>query len=255
MAIDKNSNAFTFGFAIAMVVVVGAILSIVAMSLEPLQKANEADKKRMDILGALNIEATRENAAEKFDQYIVNRIVLNHKGEKIAEKQGEIKDKDEDDAFNVDVRAQYRDKQMDPADARFPVYEAELEGKTYYVVPMAGTGLWGPIWGFMSFESDMNTVHGAIFDHESETPGLGAEINQTPFQSQFEGKEIYENGDLVAITVKKGGAEEGNDHAVDAITGGTITSNGVTEMIQRTLGVYETYFNDKRNNEKNTASL
>ena len=105
-----------------------------------------------------------------------------------------------------------------------------------------GKGLWGPIWGYIALESDKNTVAGASFDHKGETPGLGAEINQGWFQEPFVGKKIFdESGDYQSIRVIKGGAPEGDKHGVDAISGGTITSNGVTEMLVRTLKIYEPY--------------
>ena len=74
-----------------------------------------------------------------------------------------------------------------------PLYVANVEGEKKYIIPLRGKGLWGPIWGFLSLENDFNTVYGAVFDHKSETPGLGAEINQyEDFQQQFEGKQILE---------------------------------------------------------------
>ena len=99
----------------------------------------------------------------------------------------------------------------------------------------------------MALNDDLNTVYGAVFDHKSETPGLGAEINQYElFQKQFEGKEILNGNELVSITVIKGGAPEGDKHGVDGISGGTITSDGVTDMLLERLTMYESYF---RNNQ------
>lgn len=247
MAIDKNSNAFTFGFAVAMVVVVGAVLSALAMGLKPMQLKNEADKKRMDILNAVDVEADRGNAKELFDQYVKERVVIDYNGNVVSNKTGEIDQLDEQDAFNIDIKAQYRDRTIAQEARKYPYYKCEKEGNTYYVVPMVGNGLWGPIWGFIALEDDFNRVYGATFDHKTETPGLGAEISLPMFQDPFTGKEILgDDGSYKAITVKKGGAEEGNPHQVDAITGGTITSDGVTEMLQRTLEVYHRYFNKEK---------
>lgn len=246
MAIDKNSNAFTFGFAVVMVVVVGAILSVLAMGLKPFQIKNEADKKRMDILTAIDVDADRTNAGELFEQYVVERVVIDYDGNVISSSTGEIDPQDETDAFNVDIRSEYRDRTISAEERRYPYYRCERDGETIYVIPMVGNGLWGAIWGFVALESDFNTVYGASFDHASETPGLGAEINLPAFQDPFEGKKILdENGDYESITARKGGAQEGNPHQVDAITGGTITSNGVTEMLHRTLRVYHRYFNEE----------
>lgn len=247
MAIDKNSNAFTFGFAVAMVVVVGTILSVLAMGLKPLQLKNEADKKRIDILTAIDVKADRNDAKELFEQYVVERVVIDYNGNEVSSETGEIDQQNEDDAFNLDIRAQYRDRTVPQEERMYPYYRCEKDGNTYYVIPMVGNGLWGAIWGFVALESDYNTIYGASFDHATETPGLGAEINLPGFQDPFEGKKILdESGDYKSITVKKGGAEEGNPHQVDAITGGTITSDGVTEMLQRTLEVYHRYFSQQK---------
>lgn len=246
MAIDKNSNAFTFGFAIAMVVVVGAALSFASMSLKPRQQANKIQKDMMSILSSINVESDRSNASEVFYQYITKRATLNYSGEIIETREGEISATDADDPFNVDVQKEYRNPDLNPEDRNYPIYFAEKDGKELIVVPMVGKGLWGPIWGYVSLEGDYNTVYGATFDHKSETPGLGAEIKEPMFEDPFKGKKIYnEQGELVSINVKKGGAAPDNEHAVDGITGGTITSNGVDEMLSRTLGVYDKYFKEK----------
>ena len=97
------------------------------------------------------------------------------------------------------------------------------------VIPMKGNGLWGPISGYLAIGADGSTIVGANFDHKSETPGLGGEIVTERFQSQFSGKQIREKGQLVPIEF-------------DAITGATKTSNGVKEMIDKTLEMYKPFF-------------
>jgi Na+-transporting NADH:ubiquinone oxidoreductase subunit C len=247
MAINKNSNAFTFTFAIIMVVVVGAVLSFASLSLKPLQVKNEIDKEMISILTTVGIDANRENASDLFYKYITERISLNYKGEVMYTKSGEIDPLDATEPFNIDVQKEYRDRKMTKEDRSYPMYLANVDGKQLAVIPMVGKGLWGPIWGYVALESDYNTVYGAVFNHKSETPGLGAEISEGFFQEPFEGKKIYdENGNLVSIDVKKGGADASNPHAVDGITGGTITSNGVAEMLERTLGIYDSYFQNSK---------
>lgn len=243
MALDKNSNAFTFIFSIVMVVVVGAALSFASISLKPLQEKNALDKKMINILSSVGVDADRENADEMFYDIIKRRITLNIQGEVVDEAEGPVDPKDMKDPFNVDVRKEFRSPDMKPEDRNYPLYIAEIDGKEVVVIPLAGKGLWGPIWGYISLEEDMNTIYGASFDHTSETPGLGSEIKEPPFENEFKGKTIYDtSGKLVAITVQKGGAPPDAPHAVDAITGGTITSKGVQEMIGRTMGVYNAYF-------------
>ncbi|MEX2597742.1 MAG: NADH:ubiquinone reductase (Na(+)-transporting) subunit C [Salibacteraceae bacterium] len=255
MAINKESQGFTFLFAAAMVVVVATVLSLAAMGLKGPQNENMKQEKMQNILGSIQVESTREAAAEKFSQYVKTRITLNAKGEVVSEVEGPIKSLAQDgkeafdnDAFNIDIKKQYRDKMMPDSERKFPLFRCEKDGEIYYVVPLVGTGLWGPIWGFISLKSDMNTVFGAKFDHKTETPGLGAEINTDWFQEPFQGEKIFnEEGEFVSIDVIKGGADSDNPHGVDAITGGTITSDGVSDMLKNTLNVYVPYF--KKNAE------
>jgi Na+-transporting NADH:ubiquinone oxidoreductase subunit C len=245
MAIDKNSTGFTILFAVIMVVIVGGILSFTAISLKPLQEKNDRVKKMADILNALKLNADRSNAETLFEDNITNSMVLNYKGEPV---EGDI------EAFDIDIRQQFRDKSLTQEEKYYPLYMAELDGKKYYVVPMVGKGLWGPVWGFVSLEENLNEIYGASFDHEGETPGLGAEINTDAFESQFDGKEILnEEGEMVSVLVRKGGALDGNNHQVDGITGGTITSNGVTEMLDRTFELYNQYFTNLRSNGQMTS--
>lgn len=253
MAMDTNSNGYTFGFAIVMVVVVGAVLSFAAMSLKPFQKQNLKQEKMQNILSSIKVEVSREEAAESFGQYVKTRYILNSKGEVVSEIQGAIKTVESDgaeeadkDAFNIDVKKQFKDKTISEDEKKFPLYQCERDGETFYVVPMAGKGLWGPIWGFIAFKDDMNTVLGANFDHQGETPGLGAEISTTVFEQQFEEEEIFDNGEFVSITVLKGGGGDDKKHAVDGITGGTITSVGLQDMIENTLAVYVPYFKKQK---------
>lgn len=233
MALDKNSNGFTFGFAIIMVVVVGVALSFTAIQLKPLQKANELDKKCINILGAIKVDASRDNAKELYAQYIKKSVVLNAQGKVITGAE----------AFNVDVKKEFRDKTLAESDRSYPLFVAEVEGKTYMVIPMVGKGLWGAIWGFVGLQADYTTIFGASFDHKTETPGLGAEIKTPFFEDQFPGKEINYDGDML-FEVTKGAGSSSTNYQVDGITGGTITSKGVEEMLIRTFGIYQSYFND-----------
>jgi Na+-transporting NADH:ubiquinone oxidoreductase subunit C len=255
MAINKESQGFTFLFAVIMVVVVATVLALAALGLKEPQQENLKQEKMQNILSTIQVESTREEAPAKFAQYVTKRLTLNANGEVISEMSGPVKsisadgkEAFESDAFNIDVQKQYRDKALSDADRKYPLFICEKEGRTYYVVPLVGTGLWGPIWGFLALEDDMNTVFGATFDHKTETPGLGAEINQDKFQAPFVGEQIFdESGNFVSISVVKGGAAPDDKHGVDAITGGTITSNGVTNMLLNTLKVYVPYF--KKNSD------
>lgn len=248
MAIDKDSNAFTFLFAGGLVVVVGAILASVSMGLKPYQVQNVQNAKMQDILVAANVEdVTRAEAKDRFMSLVKKRVVVDSTGKVINTTQGEIdRQNDSTEAFNIDPRSQLKNIGKENVN-RYALFILEKDGKKYYVIPMAGAGLWGPIWGYIAIREDMKTVEGAVFDHEGETPGLGAEIASPPFQKQFKGKRIFdENGEFVSVSVVKGQiSEDMKEHAVDGITGGTVTSNGTDEMIERTVSVFEPYFKEK----------
>ncbi len=257
MAIDVNSNKYTFGFAAVMVIVVASILAFASESLKDRQKANVAIEKKQNILTSVGFSVTADDAQTTYDAKLKKGYVLNGKGEVVSE--------DNDGAFSVDVQKDYRGglskaysrnrtgmaswnwdemrAELTEMGASFPLYKMETaKGDIAFVIPMVGTGLWGPIWGYVAVGEDGSTVLGASFDHKTETPGLGAEINQASFQRPFIGKQLMDsNGEFKGITVMKGGAQ-GSVHGVDAISGGTITSNGVTEMLQRTLQIYAPFF-------------
>ncbi|HCD51669.1 MAG TPA: NADH:ubiquinone reductase (Na(+)-transporting) subunit C [Balneolaceae bacterium] len=219
---NVNSNAYTFGFAGILVILVAAALASAATILKPFQDKNVEQEKMQNILSSIGVDKTRDEAAEVFDEYVVDKLVLS--GGEVVEGM---------DAFGVVMEKEARR----PNDERnAPLYIAEKDGETYYVIPLRGTGLWGPIWGYIALESDVNTIYGAVFDHKGETPGLGAEITTPAFTEQFKGKKILEGGDLVSISVVKANAD--TPYEVDGISGGTITSNGVEAMIQDCLASY-----------------
>ncbi len=227
------SNRYVFIYASVMVIIVAVVLSSAATLLRPLQERNMRIEKMQNILSTIEIPAPRAEALELFEQYITDTKVLNHLGEEI-----------EGDAFEVDLR----DENRKPFEERqLPLFIADVEGELYYIVPVRGNGLWGAIWGYLSFKGDLNTIAGANFDHASETPGLGAEIADPPFEQQFIGKRIFDDdGDFRSVRVVRGGAPADDPHAVDGISGGTITSNGVTAMLRDGLQVYKPYFEKQK---------
>ncbi len=230
MAINKNSNSYTFGFAVLMVFVVGSLLAIASQGLKARQDKNATDKKMMSILSAINIDATRENAQELYNKYVIDSKIIS--GKDLSA-----------DAFDVDIKKEFRDKNIRVSDRNYPLYVCDKDGEKFYIIPVVGTGLWGPIWGFVALESDFKTIYGATFDHKSETPGLGAEIKYASYSDQYTGETISDTmGRFQPIIVVKDGSGSGLNSKVDGITGGTITSKGVEEMTTRTLEVYANYF-------------
>jgi Na+-transporting NADH:ubiquinone oxidoreductase subunit C len=230
---NVNSNKYTYLFATVMVVVVAVLLSGLFLVLKPYQEANIELEKRQNILKSIGIVVERSEAAEAFDQYIKQSLVV---------KNGEIVSDDAMQAFNIDMAKAI---QVAPEEREVPLYIAEKDGENFYIIPMRGKGLWGPIWGYIAMLSDGNTVAGATFDHKGETPGLGAEISNASFQQQFDGKTIMSDGQFVSITVIKPGKTVNPSHEVDGISGGTITSNGLSDMLADCFIPYVGYFKQK----------
>ncbi len=150
-------------------------------------------------------------------------------------------------AFDCNLKTQLGQAASGSEDVLFPVFVCR---DSLYIVPLQGKGLWGPIWGYLALGKDFNTVSGATFGHKGETPGLGAEIAEDAFQQQFTGKSLFDTlGNFTSITVQKGGADKyagGAEHAVDAISGGTMTSNGVTAMLSDCLEYYRPFFQNMK---------
>ncbi|MEE0923551.1 MAG: FMN-binding protein, partial [Paludibacteraceae bacterium] len=125
------------------------------------------------------------------------------------------------------------------------VYVANLNGATKYVLTLSGKGLWGGIGGYLALDADKNTIYGVNFNHASETPGLGAKIVEMPFREQFEGKHIRNNaGEVVSVAVLKNGKKAEGQEQVDAISGATITCDGVSKMIATNLSEYAVFLNE-----------
>ena len=238
---NTNSNTYTVIYTTIVCVLVAAILAFVSQSLKPRQEANEKAETISQILTAAQFGEKSEwqakgNAAvlDFYKSNAAEAIVINAAGEKV-------------DDLNVADATIYNVSQLKAQnynikggkDLQIPVYKFQ-NGTT--VIPVYGAGLWGPVWGYLAFESDLSTIAGAYFDHESETPGLGGKIKDDPsFRAQFNGKSVDFSDAKAAFSIVKGGAPEGKANAIDAITGATMTSKGLDEAINVWLGAYKAY--------------
>ena len=202
--LNTNSNLYIIIYAALMVIIVAFLLAFVSKALQDKSDANVAIDKKSQILAALNMRSVpKEQVEAKYDEVV-------------------------------------KDEQTE---GTHPMYICNIDGKTKYVIPVNGMGLWGGIWGYVAINDDGNTIYGAYFSHESETAGLGALINEEPFQQQFQGKKIFDEDGSVALSVIKAGKKvEGLDATsrCDAITGATLTSDGVDKMLKDCLGKYKT---------------
>lgn len=157
-------------------------------ALKETQKKNEDIDKKIQILRSLNVNADTKDAEAKYEELIKESFLVNRDGSKA-----------EGDAFKEDIAKAYSNG------TALPVFVANVDGTTKYIIAMRGTGLWGALWGYMSLDDDKNTIYGADFSHAGETPGLGAEIATPHFRKEFPGKEIFKNGTFKSIAIVKPG--------------------------------------------------
>ena len=226
MAINKDSNTYTISFAIILVIIVGGILAAIANGLKPIQDENLVNEKKQNILNCLpgNKSITRDEAGSVFANFVKQRVILNYNGEikenTLLDNSTELNNKDSRDAFSIDLLKEYKTIK-DEKSRNYPLFICDVEGKTYYVAPVMGKGLWAAVWGFIAIDESGNEISGTEFDHKSETPGLGAEISQDFFEDQFIGKLISNNEDYKPVEVNKPGNPL-NEYQVDGISGDTI---------------------------------
>ena len=242
---NTNSNTYTIIYTTLIVVLVAAVLAFVSQSLKSRQEANEKADTMSQILTAAGFATKAELQAagntavlERFAQELDRSFTVGTDGQKVADLEADkVYSPKELKAQNYNIK--------DGSAAQLPVFIFK-NGIT--VVPVYGAGLWGPVWGYIAFEPGSNVMKGAYFDHESETAGLGAKIKDDPsFQAEFNGESADFNSANV-FDIVKGGAPKNPDgtsvadNRIDAITGATMTSNGLDAAIDTWLGAYSAYF-------------
>ena len=244
-----DKNLYTILFAIGMVIVVGSLLAFVASSLKPKISENKRIEKQQNILYAMGINENDETSvafvsddrvSDEFNKYITKQLVITN-GTDITE---------DDQAYLIDVKKE-QTKAKDGGERRLPLFVGEKEGKTYYIAPIRGKGLWDAVWAYVAMDADM-VVQGAYFDHQGETAGLGANIKERFFMDDFIGEPLKDkSGNFVGINISKSNSDPLNkdktDNEVDAIAGATITGDGVAAMIRKDLKLYVPYFETLKN--------
>lgn len=225
--LNTNSNSYTIIYSIIIVILVAFLLAFVFQALKPMQDANVALDKKKQILNSLNIrDLNNEEAAAKYQEVVL--------ADEIIDEQGNVLEKGEQGGENYGFKL----NSADFKNGKLALFVCKVDGQTKYVIPVYGMGLWGAINGYIAINADKSTVFGTYFDHESETAGLGAEIKDNrAWQNQFKGKKLFaQDPHKIALAVSK--KVEDPSTQVDGITGATLTSNGVTEMLQTCLGAY-----------------
>ena len=238
MKINKQNNVYTIVYIIVLVVIVGTVLAVTSMALKEKQTVNADADKMKQILASVHVPATDRDVVELYDSLITASYVVNAEGNVVP-----------GNAFEINVQEQSKIKNIGAR--QLPVYECSLgaEGKKY-ILPAFGSGLWGPIWGYISLNADGTTIYGAYFGHQGETPGLGAEIEKPEFSAQFDGKEMFKGDDFLPVAVvKKGQKAPYGEDSVDAVSGATITSKGVGAMIDEGLRPYKAFLDKIRMNK------
>ena len=200
-----------------------------------MQDANVALDKKKQILNSLNIRDLNDAQADaKYKEVVVADRVIDEKGKVLLP------------GTTGGENAGFKLESKDYKEGKLALYICRVNGETKYVVPVYGMGLWGPISGYIALNADKSTVYGVYFNHESETAGLGAEIKDNKaWQEKFQGKKLFKNGDDKAIALSVEKKVEDPTTQVDAVTGATLTSNGVRDMLHEALGKYLVFINQK----------
>ena len=236
---NKNSNVYTIIYSIVLVVVVGVVLTVVYQALRPKQLENIANDTKKQILASARLAPEKDQTVSSlFDEHIVSSYIVDAAGNRVDNNMN---------PFDVNMALEVKK----PADKRLlPVFECSTADGMKFIVPVYGAGLWGPIWGYIAFDANGNTIYGAYFSHEGETPGLGAEIEKPAFQNQFDGKNIFApDGEFTSVAVVKFGKEPQGKAWVHAVSGGTITSQGVQKMLFDSLEPYTAFFSNLADKE------
>ena len=243
---NTNNNVYTIVYTTVIVVVAAAILAIAAMALKPKQDANIKAETISQMLTAAGFASKEDLAKQGNDQVLAmysanikNAFLIDAEGNKTGELETE-------GSIELQDNLKQENKNIASGNPSLPVYVFEKDGAEVNVIPCYGAGLWGPIWGYIAFNADCTEILGAYFDHESETPGLGAKIkDEAWFREQFKGKKVNFSKPDDAFNIVKGGAPAGDDSAVDAITGATMTCNGLDAALDTWFKAYIPFLQKK----------
>ena len=235
-SLNTNSNVYIIVYSAVIVVIVAFLLAFVSSTLKPMQDVNVSLDKKKQILASLNIrDLSDSDVGSQYNKVVLADDVINNKNEIVLKgSRG-----GEDAGFILNS--------SDFKAGKLALYVCNVNGGRKYVIPVYGMGLWGPISGYIAIDDDRNTVYGVYFNHESETAGLGAEIKDNKaWQRQFEGKKLFKRGaEGIALSVVKKNEVKDRTVQCDAITGATLTSDGVSLMLKDCIGQYVEFLNNK----------
>ena len=239
MSANKESFGKTVGFVFVVCLVCALLVSFSAVQLKPLQIANKQLDQQTKILEAAGLlDVAGKDIVGTYNKFVEAKMIDLNSGEFI-----------EGDAALFDERRNSRDaKKSDKPkndiaginrrshDAVVFLVRNEAGSIETIVLPIVGSGLWDLMFGYVGLERDLNTVKSVVYSDHKETPGLGAEVMNPKWKALWPGKKIFGEGDVVKANLVKGGAKAGDMHGVDALSGATLTSNGVTRTLQFWFG-------------------
>jgi len=220
-----------------MVVIVSLSLSLISSGLKPLKDRNEMVDKKTKILKSV-VDVSEEEEKNIFTA----EFVLGEYEKKITEVtidyKGNITEGEE--AFDLEIRKEMKK----PEDERtYPVFIYQEGSEKYYIIPLTGLGLWDELSGYLALGGDFNTIKGVAYDHRGETPGLGARITEYWFRKQFAGKKLYEANEYAFDVLKGENHKDLKEFEVDGLSGATLTTDGLDEMLRKCVNEFEPYFN------------
>ena len=236
----QRSNSYIIIFSISLAVILGGSLSLTSVGLKPLQdKQVELDTKKKILGAVMDISAIKDpnDVLKIYDEKVRSKVVDYNGNDVTTDSRGNACI-----AERVNIR---KNSKLDPRERVYPVFmftgdDGKVEA---YIFPTFGSGLWDWISGYIAFGKDLNTIKGVAFDHKGETPGLGARITEPGVQERFVGKKIFDNSHLlVSVAMVKGEGNTGlSDHQVDGLSGATMTTKGVNNMLLDYLESYSAF--------------
>ena len=253
----QQSNTYIIVFSAILTIVLGGLLSLANQGLKPMQQRSvELDTKKKILSAVTDLKGKKGTEILELYGETIESIVVN--------LNGELVEKDDNGADivaeKVDIAKNFKKA---PEDRLYPVFKYHKAGNNdiveSYIFPVYGKGLWGPIWGFIALETDLNTIKGTSFDHKTETPGLGARITTAEISNRYIGKKIFTNsGDLLSVSMLKGENNSPNlldEHHIDGLSGATLTGNGVNEMLESYFEYYKSYINKNKKSSGDKVAL
>lgn len=239
MASSNDSIKKTLFVVIAISLVCSVVVSAAAVFLRDKQQANAVLDKQKNIVAVAGLEGKEGSIPELFAQYIEPRMVDFESGDFVEGDANTYNQRQaaKDPQHSIKLSGEQDDaKILRRANTGLIYLVKDGDDVSKVILPVHGSGLWSMMYAFVAVETDGNTVSGITYYEQGETPGLGGEVENPRWRGQFVGKKLFDADSKIAIEVVKGGAPQGSEHAVDGLSGATLTANGVQNTFDFWLG-------------------